>query len=413
MREGQQLESILARLSSVLEDLADTSQAPGGMAYHVDRLLEMAVHHRATMLHLNAGAPPTLRINQDLVPVGEAPLSREQCRALIRQMLTPEQRRSMVGGQSLDFCYPAAGTGFRVNVYIERGQMAATVRRLRTDIPKLENLGLASTLVERVLQEQQGLLLLTGNPRCGKINTLAALLSWLNHRRRVRIVLLEHPIQFWHQNLQATVVQREVGSDVDSFAHGVRQAILQDPDVLALSDLPDGETADACVRAAAGGHLVLALLDAPSCVRAVDRLLVTFEGGDGRRVKTLARALRAVVCQTLVARADGRGLLPAFEILDCTEEVRAELRGGQVTGLHHIMRQEGMQTLGRSLGALVRAGLVSRAEALRHVEDEEELELPEEPALAAPDFLSGPTSGAVAATTPEFGEEETPLMSWL
>jgi twitching motility protein PilT len=367
--------------------------------YSLVQLLELAVQHRASLLHLNVGSPPILRINERLRPIGEHRMTRGDCHHLLAPVVSREHRRSLERGQEVDFCYAAAGSGFRFNLYVERGQVGASIRRLRTDIPRLEDLGLSGGVVEEVLSENFGLIVLTGPPRCGKINTLAALLSYLNAHRQARIVSLEQPIQFWHQNLNGTMIQREIGSDTASFARGVQQAVLQDPDVLALTELPDRDTAEFVIRAAAGGHLVIAVLDASSCARAVDRLISTFhDDADSRVSKTLSRALRVVMCQTLVQRADGRGMIPAFEILHNTDEVCQELRSGRVDDLHWIMRTSGMQTLGRALSRLVDAGLVTQDEALQHLDDPAELELRRQVASAS----ESPQS-----------EEDTPLMSWL
>ncbi len=397
------LEGILERLTQVLEGLDEASREPSEVPYSLAQLLDLAVQHRASLLHLNVGSPPLLRINEQLVPIGEQRLTRGDCRHLLAPVMNRSHLQSLEGGKEVDLCHAAAGTGFRFNLYRERGEISASIWRLRTDIPRLEDLGLSGGLVEQVLAETSGLVLLTGHPRCGKINTLASLLSHLNLHRPARIVSLEQPIQFWHQNHKATMIQREVGSDTASFAHGVQQAVLQDPDILALSELPDRDTAELIIRAAAGGHLVLAVLDASSAVRAVDRLVGTFQDDpDPRVVKTLSRALRLVICQTLVQRVDGRGMIPAFEILFNNDEVRQEIRESRIDSLHWIMQNSGMQTLGKSLSRLVEVGLVSQEEALRHVEDPSELELP----IEASSSFEGSSSSQASV-------EETPLMSWL
>jgi len=397
------LEGVLERLAQVLEGLDETSNEPSEVPYSLAQLLDLVVQHRASLLHLNVGSPPLLRINSQLVPIGEHRITRGDCRHLLAPVLTRPHRQSLESGKEVDLCHAAAGTGFRFNLYRERGEIGASIWRLRTDHPPVRrDLGLSGGLVEQALSEPSGLILLAGHPRCGKINTLAAFLAHLNQHRPSRIVSLEQPIQFWHHNLKATMIQREVGSDTASFAHGVQQAVLQDPDVLALSELPDRDTAELVIRAAAGGHLVIAALDASSSVRAIDRLVGTFqEDPDPRVVKTLSRALRLVVCQTLIQRTDGRGMIPAFEILLNNEEVRQEIRDGRIDNLHWIMQNSDMQTLGKSLSRLVEVGLVAHEEALLHVEDPSELDLSVESATS---FEAAPSQSS---------EEETPLMSWL
>ena len=301
-------------------------------------------------------------------------------------------------------CFPASGTGFRLNLYMERGNLSASIRRLRSDIPNLTDLGISGGVFEQLLLEPSGLILLTGSPRCGKINTLAALIAHICSNRNVRIISLEQPIQFWHQNSLGTVVQREVGVDTISFAQGVQQAVLQDPDVIALTDLPDRETAEFAIRAAAGGHLVLATLDATSSVRALERLTSTFMDSDNsdKALNTLSKALRLVLFQTLVPHAQTMNMIPVFEILVNTEEVRRELRHGNVDRLYSIMVQNSMQTLGKALGRLVSAGTVTREVALQFVSTPSELDQFHQ---------EDDTSSSSASNTPI--SSDNPLISWL
>lgn len=404
---GSALESLLTRLSASIDSLADVDLEPATIPYTLAQLLEIAIEHRASLLHLNVGSPPILRIDDQLVPIGEQPINRSDCKSLLYPVLSREQRQELYLGNEVDTCFPAAGTGFRLNLYLERGSIGASIRRLRPDIPRLDSLGLASHTIEQVLAEVSGLVLLTGTPRCGKINTLAAMISHINTHRMARIISLEKPVQFWHPNKRSTVIQREIGTDTESFAHGVQQAVLQDPDVLALTELPDRETAEFAIRAAAGGHLVIAVIDASSSVRVLERLLSTFQGaGDDKVVSTLAEALRLVVCQTLVRRSDGRGMIPAFELLVNTEDVRRRIRGGQLDDLPWVMRSSGMQTLGRCLAHMVSLRAVSQEEALRHVGSADELE----------SSHSGADEPVVAASVPEHesgvGDDET-LMAFL
>lgn len=403
---GSTLEGLLIRLSLAIEDLSEGDIEPSTIPYTLLQLLDIAVEHRASLLHLNVGSPPMLRINDRLVPIGEDAINRSDCRRLLSSILSREQKQFLYSGNEIEMCFPAAGTGFRVNVYMERGSMSAAIRRLRSDIPKIENLGFLGTAVHEALSETSGLIVLTGTPKCGKINTLAALLSHINSSRSARIISLEQPIQFWHHNKMSTIIQREVGIDTESFARGVQQAVLQDPDILALTDLPDRETAEFVIRAAAGGHLVIAVLDASSSVRALERLLSTFPSqNDARVISTLASSLRTVICQTLVRRADGRGFIPAFEVLVNTEEVSRKIRNDQLEELHWIMRNTGMQTLGTSLAKMIDANLVTREEAEQYIEDDDEIEM-----------QGGGEWGDMTAgsgSDNEGGDDDTPLMAWL
>jgi len=396
---GPELPEVLARVSEALERLsgAPTQELP----FTLQQLLAVLVKHKGVFLHLNAGSAPTLRVNSDLVPIGQHVLTAADCRYVLYQVLNSEQRRLLALGHELDFNHIESGHGFRFHVYQERGCPSAAIRRIRTDIPKLGELGLGGGVVEQFLAESQGLMLLSGKPRCGKINTFASLTSHLNATRRVRIVTIEPMIQFWHQNAEGNVIQREIGVDTLSFSQAVRQAVQQDPDVLAIGSIPDRETAEVVIQAAAGGHLVIALLDAPSSIRAVDEMLAAFHGTDGRVQQLFGRVLRAVVCQHLVNRADGRGQVPAYEILQGSNEVRRLVSGGEISYLHQVMRDEGQQTLARTLSRMIEVGSVTREEALQYV-DADELEV-------------APAHASYAAEPPRVAlmDDATPLMSWL
>lgn len=397
----EQLNATLQRLTAAVEGLAEKSGPK--LNFSLDQLLAVMVKHKGTFLHLNGGSFPMLRINHELVPVGDQVISPRECQALLATVLHQEHLLALARGMEVGFGYAMDGAGFRFHVYQERGLLGASIRRIRTDIPPLQQLGLSGSVVEKLLDARQGLILLVGRPRCGKINSFAALISHLNQQQRVRIVTLESPIQFWHESQKATIVQREVGVDTETYTHGVRQAVLQDPDILAVGELPDPETVEVVIQAAAGGHLVLAMLDAPSSVRAVDQIVEAFyQNNDQRMMRQFARVLKLVVCQHLVPRADGRGKLPAFEILENNEDVANAISQGETSSLHNIMREEGMQTLARHLSRMVDVGLVAHDEAAKLVDDPSELAVMEE------------TPTAVPVSTPSIMmDDDTPLMNWL
>lgn len=357
---------------------------------------------RGSFLHINLGSPPTIRTGDKLTALTEDSLNAADCRYYAAACLTPEQMRACYAGQELDLNLIDGEHGFRIHAYLERGAPALSIRRIRTDIPKLVELGLSGSAVESFLGSKEGgLMLLTGRPRSGKFNTYASLVSFINHQQSCRIVSIEPIIQFWHKAERAMVVQREVGSDTRSFAKAVRTAVQQDPDILAIGAIPDSETAEVILQAAAGGHLVIAMMDGTSAVRTVDNFLSAFEAGNSRMRALVGRALRLVVCQHLVPRANGRDQVPAHEILECNRDVREALKRGDMSELHRLMEHFGMQTLGRHLSRMIEVGMVNYDDALQMV-DEEQLEVsrPSELDLAPP-------------TRDSDVDDDTPLMSWL
>lgn len=370
--------------------------------YSFEELLEEFARMRGSFLHLNLGAPPMVRVGEQLTPMRETPLTAADCRYFAAACLTPEQVRHCYSGQELDLNLIDGEQGFRIHAYLERGAPALSVRRIRTDIPRLVELGLSGSAVESFLGSKEGgLMLLTGRPRSGKFNTYASLVSFINHQQACRIVSIEPIIQFWHKAEKAVVVQREVGSDTRSFAKAVRTAVQQDPDILAIGAIPDTETAEVVIQAAAGGHLVIAMMDGTSAIRTVDNFLSAFDSGNTRMRSLVARALRLVVCQHLVPRMDGRDQLPAHEILDCNRDVREAISRGDLSELHRMMEHFGMQTLGRHLSRMIEVGLVNYDDALKLVE-EGQLE------VGRPSQLD-----LAPATADSDMDDETPLMSWL
>lgn len=370
--------------------------------YEFDELLEEFSRLRGSFLHINAGSPPMMRAGDDLLPLTQEPLTPADCRFLTGSCLSPEQLRHCYGGQELDLNLIDGDNGFRIHAYLERGCPALSIRRIRTDIPRLVELGLSGSSVESFLGSKDGgLMLLTGRPRSGKFNTFASLIQFINFQQSSRIVSIEPVVQFWHKAEKSVVVQREVGSDTRTFARAVRIAVQQDPDILCVGSVPDPETAEILLQAAAGGHLVIAMLDGSSAIRAVDNFASAFDPGNKRLRQLVARVLRLVVCQHLVNRADGRGQVPAHEVLDCNREVREAVQRGDLSDLHRLMEHFGMQTLGRHLSRMIEVGLVNYDDALQLV-DASQLEVTRPSQLQ----LAPPTSESEM-------DDETPLMSWL
>lgn len=401
---------LLVRILSALQ-LELGFDATNALPYSVAQLLGVAVKHGGNLLHLNPGSPPTVRMRDELVTIGSGALTREQCSHLVLSLLNPEQRRGLFGGRELNFTLQdAALGGFRLHAYLDRGCPAASLQQVITEVPRLADLGLSGGAVERFLNERSGLMLLTGRPRCGKINTFASLLTFINQNRKVRIVSIEPQIHIWHAPGQGTLIQREVGVDTGSFAAAIRQARHQDPDILAVGGIPDRESAEALIQEASSGRLVIALMDGANCANAVEQYTRAIYTEDGRSLARLAHVVKLVVCQYLVNRSDGRGKAPAFEILEGTADVQRAVATADTSALYHIMRQEGMQTLGRHLTRLLEVGWITQDEALKHV-DASELE------LAQPDDYGEVTNTyeeqASAAPVQPSLDEMAPLMNWL
>jgi len=342
----------------------------------VTDLMRRMVEAKASDLHMKAGAPPVLRVNGRLVPQDLPELTAEAMKAAFSQVTSPEQQGLFDQEKELDFAYGADGIGrFRVNAALQRGSIALAFRLVRTDIPTLEELGLPEVCRSLVLKPR-GLVLVTGPTGCGKSTTLAAMIGHLNERERRHIVTIEDPIEFVHRNKQCLISQRELGPDTNSFASALKHVLRQDPDVILVGEMRDLETVAAALTAAETGHLVLATLHTPSAAQTIDRIIDSFPPHQQQQIKMqLSTVLEAVLCQTLVPRADGSGRVAAVEVMVATSAVRNLIREGKTFQIPNVIQtgsQHGMQTLDQALAALCRAKAVTPDEALSQCGNPEE-----------------------------------------
>ena len=286
-------------------------------------------------------------------------------------MLNNVQREQFELEKELDFAVSLAnGSRFRINAHFQRNTVAVAMRMIPGALPPMDSLRLPEVVV-RLADSLQGLLLVTGPTGSGKSTTLATLVDLINARRNCRIITVEDPIEFVHQNRLATIEQREVGPDTKSFATALKYVLRQDPDVILVGELRDLETIQAAITAAETGHLVFATLHTNDAPQTVDRIIDVFPAHQQEQVRSqFASALLGVVSQRLLQRADGAGRVAAFEVLLANNAVRTMIRERkthQMLGSMEIGVKEGMQTLDRSVAELVNEGLVSREEALKYV----------------------------------------------
>ena len=341
-------------------------------------LLRRVVEANASDLHMKAGSPPVLRIDGGLVPQELPELTAEATRNAFGQIVTEEQRAAFDREQELDFAISADGVGrFRVNAALQRGSITLAFRPVRSDIPTLEELGLPDICRTLVLKPR-GLVLVTGPTGCGKSTTLAAMINHLNERERRHIVTIEDPIEFVHQQKQCLISQRELGADTTSFASALKHVLRQDPDVILIGEMRDLETIALALTAAETGHLVLATLHTPSAPQTIDRVIDSFPPHQQQQIKVqLSTVLEAVLCQTLVPRADNSGRVAAMEVMVATSAVRNLIREGKTFQLPNVIQtgsQYGMQTLDQALAALYQTGVVSHDDALARCTNHEELD---------------------------------------
>ncbi len=337
------------------------------------QLLEEASQRGASDLHFTAGQPPACRVEGVLHLLPHPPLTPRQCRELTFSVLTETQRAKLELELDLDFSMDVAGIGrLRGNAHFARGTVEAAFRFINPKNPSLEELGLPP-VVKKFCDLKEGLILITGATGSGKSTTLAAMIEEISRTRSGVIVVLEDPIEYVFPPALSLIKQREIGRDTRSFSSGLRHALRQDPDVIAVTELRDQESVQIALQAAETGHLVLATFHASDPVKALDRILEMFGAEMLPQIRAqLGNGLQAVISQRLLPRVDAKGRVLACEILTASPAVSACLRSGrmeQIFGVMEIGGRDGMRTLDASLDELVEAGLLSSAEAVQNARD--------------------------------------------
>ena len=319
-------------------------------------------------LHIKVGAPPKRRISGALVPMAREALTNEETLAIADAIVPPERRSRFESAGEIDFAYSIPHVGrFRVNVFRQRGSVSAVLRKLRFGGPTFQEMNLPDTI--RVLSEEhRGLVLVTGPTGSGKTTTLAAMIEHLNRNRSCHIVTIEDPIEVLFRDDQASIDQREVGNDTESFLSALRAALRQDPDVILIGEMRDTETVRAALQASETGHLVLSTLHTVDATETVNRVIDFFPPHQQNQIRlTLAGALKGIVCQRLVPSLDG-GLMPCHEILVNTGRIAERVADESKTAEIHDVIAEGdyygMVTFDRSLLHLVQEGKVSIEDAM-------------------------------------------------
>ncbi len=339
----------------------------------LDRLLEHALSLGASDLHVHSGAPLKIRVDGRMSDLEGGLLTARVAARMVDEVLTPEQQAALRERGQIDFAYTLPGKGrFRSNAYRQQRGVDAVFRVIPPHPPSLGDLGLPTSLA-RLANYHQGMVLLTGPAGCGKSSTLAALLNIINEDRHDHIITIEDPIEYIHPSKKCVVNQRQVGPHTGSFARALRGALREDPDVIAIGELRDLETISLALTAAETGHLVLATLHTNNAIRTVNRILGVFPPNQQDQIRTMvSESLRAVVSQRLVTRADGRGRVPALEILMANKAVGNLIRENKTFQIKSVLQtgaSQGMCQLDASLAELVKTQVITREEAQRNSED--------------------------------------------
>lgn len=339
---------------------------------NINELLKTASERRASDIHIKVGNSPVLRIDGKLVPMVEQNrVTQEEAVSVAFGIMSNPQKQKFKERNELDLAYSVPGLGrFRVNVFQQRGTIGIVFRVVPMKIQTVEELNLP-VVIEKLGNEQRGLILVTGTTGSGKSTTLAAMIDFINTTRTEHIMTIEDPIEFLHRDKKSIVNQREVGADTESFSGALRSALRQDPDVILVGEMRDFETISTALTAAETGHLVLSTLHTVDATETINRIISVFPPYQQKQVRLqLASVLKGVVSMRLIPRADGKGRVPAAEIMVVTETIRECIIDPEKTRKIHDFiaagtSQYGMQTFDQSLLNLYMRELITYEEAIR------------------------------------------------
>jgi twitching motility protein PilT len=335
----------------------------------IEQLLAACKQCGASDLHISSDWCAMLRVDGVLQEVSERKYSHNEVEQMLMAITNETRQALFVRDGQIDFGYSdASGQRYRINAYREMGRCALAIRHLNNIFHSVAELHLPEKL-QQLVALKKGLVIMTGATGSGKSTTLATLIHEINMSRQCHIITIEDPVEFVHSNLLALVHQREVFSDTQSFADAVRASLREDPDVIMVGEMRDLDTIKAAITAAETGHLVFSTLHTNDAVSAIERLVGAFPGAEQDVARNrIAMAMQAVVAQQLIPTANGRGRIPAVEILRVTSAVANMINAGKTRQIYSVMEsgnEQGMQTLDQALAQLVTDRWINQDIALR------------------------------------------------
>jgi twitching motility protein PilT len=346
----------------------------------INKFFRVAIKTRASDLHLKAGQPARLRIQDELRSTTGETLTEERLEQLTFEILSEEQRQFFAKNGTLDFSYGVSEEDrFRVNIFRQRGMVSLVARRVNTDVPTIEQLYLPAML-KKIADSNQGLVLVVGPTGSGKTTTAVSMIDYINASHSCHIVTIEDPIEYYIKDKKALVSQREVGIDVPDYDQALTYLMREDPDVVFIGELRDAKTVSAGMRASETGHLVFGTVHATNAAQAVQRLVDLFPQAERDLARqTLSVTLRAIISQVLLPSVkQGVDRMPANEILLANSEARkliSEKREAEIPNLIRSCTQDGMQDLSDSLVKLIMDGYVEPKDAYKYAPNPDELKM--------------------------------------
>jgi len=327
-----------------------------------------------TDLHITAGKTPTLRVNGTLLETPFGVIKDVDIAALLTILITKEQKDRLDDAKNLDFSFSCEFGRFRGNIYVQRGSYSIALRKLSDYIPTIEELGLPN-IVYDMINKKRGLVLVTGPTGSGKSTTLAAMINHIVNAKPVKIITVEDPIEYLFRHNLGIVDQREVGTDVNSFADALKYALREDPDIVMVGEMRDLESIATTLTLAETGHLVLATLHTKSAAESLDRIIDVFPDDQQKQIRLqLSMFTEGIISQRLLPRAYGNGVVLCYEMMLCTTNIRSTIREGrthQIPNSIYLGSSVGMVNFDQTLLKLYKDGLVTLDTALEYAVDPE------------------------------------------
>ena len=341
--------------------------------YDLNEILIQSVKERASDIHLTSGRAPSYRVDGVLAPIMGERLTPQMLEDILLPLIDKRHQEELEETGQTDFAYAISGVGrFRVNVFKQRGTLAAVMRSLPFNIPEPEDLGIPREVVE-MTSRKRGLVLVTGPTGSGKSTTLASLIHVINRTYPYHIITLEDPIEYLHRHDKSVVNQREIGSDSTDYAQALRAALREDPDVILVGEMRDLETISTAITAAETGHLVFSTLHTIGADKTIDRIIDVFPPNQQQQVRIqLASVLECIVSQQLLKKADGSGRVAALEVLFANNAVRNLIRESKTYQIPSVMqtnKRAGMQTMDDALYDLFMRKVIDADTAVTYAQE--------------------------------------------
>ena len=341
--------------------------------------LKLMVHKKASDLFITTGVPPSLKVQGRIVPVTQSPLSVQQSRDMVLNVMTPGQREEFEKTHECQFAISAQGVGrFRVSCFYQRNCVGMVLRRIESKIPTVEELHLPP-VVQQLAMTKRGIIIFVGGTGTGKSTSLAAMIGYRNQNSSGHIITIEDPIEYVHKHEGCIITQREIGIDTDNWENALKNSLRQAPDVIMIGEVRTRETMEHAINFSETGHLCLCTLHANNANQAMDRILHFFpEDHRSQLLMDLSLNLKGVVAQMLIPTPDGKARRVAVEVLLGTPLVQDYIRQGEIHKLKEVMTEStllGMKTFDQSLVELYQAGEISYEDALRHADSSNEVRL--------------------------------------